>query len=149
MTSHVKPLRRLRARPGPSAITSPSDQTYASDAALVHAPNGREGVPAYLSSEAKSLWRRIVDQASFVFEAHHYTQLAIACAAVDRAAEAGAGVRAAGQLISGRYGSTINPLLAVERESQRTALRALAALRLDAPPVDPSPRRPGPKGGAS
>jgi phage terminase small subunit len=101
-----------------------------------------------LSAEAQDLWRRIVSEASFAFEAHHYVQLSIACAALDRAAEARDGVRQAGPLISGRYGSTVNPLIAVERESQRTALRALAALRLDAPIPDLAPRRPGPRGAA-
>jgi phage terminase small subunit len=147
MTSRLKPPANRRTRLRAAAI-APADKPYTPDVSLVHAQGG-DDAPADLSPDSQSLWRRIVDEASFVFEAHHYAQLAIACAATDRAAEARRGVRQAGQLITGRYGSTINPLVAVERESQRTILRALAALRLDAPPADPSPRRPGPKGGAS
>ena len=139
-----RPRTRSRAR----ALESPIEPRYVPDAALVHNASTAEEPPATLSAEAQDLWRRIVKEASFAFEAHHYTQLSIACAALDRASEAREGVRQAGQLITGRYGSTVNPLVAVERESQRTALRALAALKLDAPVPDWSPRRPGPRGAA-
>ncbi len=89
--------------------------------------------PRDLSPRSRVLWRRVVHEAAFEFEEHHYEQLAIACAAIDRAHEARDEIRAVGHLVPGRYGPALNPLIAVERESFRTALRAFAALRLDAP----------------
>ena len=104
--------------------------------------------PGYLSLGAKRLWRSVVAEAAFSFESHHLKQLEIACAALDRAEKARHDIDQAGQMIAGRYGFAVNPLIAVERESQRTVLRALASLHLDAPIPEPSPGRPGPRGAA-
>jgi phage terminase small subunit len=138
---------RPRARSRLVALRAPVSERYVPDATLVHREVDPDEPPETLSPASLDLWRRVVAEASFRFEAHHYAQLSIACAALDRAAEARDGIRHAGPLITGRYGSAVNPLIAVERECHRTALRALTSLHLDAPVLDTS-RRPGPKGAA-
>lgn len=91
--------------------------------------------PAHLSAESKALWRKILVEASFKFQAHHLAQLAILCEAQDTAASCRAVLAHEAPFVSGRpHGA-----LAVEREAQRTALRALAALRLDADTPTPKP----------
>jgi hypothetical protein len=91
--------------------------------------------PAHLSPASRALWRRILVEASFRFQAHHLEQLAILCESRDRAAECRAILDAEPPFVDGRpHGA-----LAVEREAQRTALRALTALRLDAEPPAAKP----------
>jgi phage terminase small subunit len=139
--------RQSRTNTRRASCKSPSDRPYAADVALVHAPSGSEP-PAHLSPATQIVWRRIVDEAAFIFESHHLVELSIACSALDRAVSAREEVDRSGQMVPSRYGLSVSPMIAVERESQRTALRALAALRLDAAPLDASPRRPGPRGAA-
>jgi hypothetical protein len=84
--------------------------------------------PSHLSLSSRALWRRVLAEASFRFQAHHLEQLMIFCEARDRAADCRKILKAEPAFVKGRpHGA-----LAVERESQRTALRALAALDLDA-----------------
>jgi phage terminase small subunit len=146
MEEQVDTKSQFRARERNKSHKSPSDRRYASDVPLVHATGDVEQPPAHLSPDTQATWRKIVAEASFVFEAHHRAMLWIFCAALERATQARRDIDQAGQMIASRYGLAVNPLIAVERESQRTALRALAALKLDAPVPDASPRRPGPRG---
>jgi phage terminase small subunit len=104
--------------------------------------------PGHLSVASKKFWAYVVNEAAFEFESHHFAQLGICCAAMDRAAKARQQIQRDGQMVASRYGQVVHPLLAVERESQRTALRALAALKLDAPVAEARPHHPGPRGAA-
>jgi phage terminase small subunit len=107
---------------------------------------GNTQPPTHLSAASKKFWASVVKEAAFEFESHHFAQLGICCAAMDRAATAREQIERDGQMVTSRYGQVVHPLLAVERESQRTALRALTALKLDAPIAEPRPSHPGPRG---
>jgi P27 family predicted phage terminase small subunit len=98
--------------------------------------------PKHLSAPRKALWRRIITDAAFHFQAHHLTQLELLCQALDRAEQARAVVAAEGLTLVKKNGDVIaHPAVAVERESMRTALRAVAVLKLDDDVVE----RPGHK----
>jgi hypothetical protein len=84
--------------------------------------------PSHLSLSSRALWRRVLGEASFRLQAHHLEQLMIFCEARDRAAECRKVLKVEPAFTKGRpHGA-----LAIEREAQRTALRALATLDLDA-----------------
>jgi P27 family predicted phage terminase small subunit len=87
------------------------------------------GAPAQLGADGRRLWRAVIREYSL--EAHSLEQLAIACEAADRAAEARAAIEADGPYIDGRYGQRQHPALAVERDARLRELRALRELGLD------------------
>jgi hypothetical protein len=84
--------------------------------------------PGHLTLTSAKLWRAILSEAQFRLQAHHLAQLEILCESRDRAAQCRTILQKEAPFTRGRpHGA-----LAVEREAQRTALRALAALNLDA-----------------
>jgi phage terminase small subunit len=64
-------------------------------------------------------------------DGHSREQLAIACEAADRAAEARDAIATHGLLLEGRFGLKQNPAVAIERDARIRQLRALRELGLD------------------
>lgn len=93
--------------------------------------------PKHLSPARAVLWQRIIADATFIFQAHHLSQLELLCQALDRAEQARSVVAAEGLTLVKANGDAIaHPAVAIERESMRTALRAVAALKLDEETVE-------------
>ena len=85
--------------------------------------------PRHLSSEAKRLWRSIVND--YQLEDRHKVLLTLACEALDRLREAQATITAEGAYIEGRYGRKSHPAIAVERDSRLAFARLARELGLD------------------
>lgn len=108
------------------------------------APEARQAVPrapGHLGKAGKALWRAVMTDQP-IDEGHSREQLAIACEAADRAAEARAAIVRDGAYIDGRFGIKAHPALAVERDARIRQLRALRELGLDLESPSESSRRP-------
>jgi P27 family predicted phage terminase small subunit len=86
--------------------------------------------PAHLGVPGRRLWTRVVE--GWTLEPAHLAILNVACTAIDRAEQARAEVERRGLVLVGSRGGAIaNPATSIERESMRTALRAIRELGLD------------------
>ena len=98
--------------------------------------------PKHLSREAKTWWRRLLEEYAIDDEAGLLTLL-IAMEAFDRMREAQALVGQEGATILDRFGQLkSNPMLVVERDSRGQMLQALRSLNLDLEPLRDGPGRP-------
>jgi hypothetical protein len=107
----LRPLRSLRREPTSTPAVPPP--------------------PAGLSARGRKRWRELWEEYGFSLAAGD--QLAQALVALDVAEECGRQIRKAGVLVEGRYAGVprAHPLLAVQRDSVRTAERLYRALGLN------------------
>ncbi len=94
--------------------------------------------PSHLSAHSKRFWQQI--SASWDLESHHLRILELACGALDRGEEARLAITRDGAYQPARDGFKMHPAISVERESSRTALRALRELGFDVSDQAPSQR---------
>ncbi len=99
--------------------------------------------PKRLTSEAKSWWRRIIEEYSIEDEAGMLL-LQTAMESFDRMRAAQHEVAEKGMTIKDRFDQEkAHPLLSVERDARSQMLLALKALNLDLEPLRDGPGRPG------
>jgi len=100
--------------------------------------------PEHLSDDAKSWWRRVVED--YALEPHHLRILALACSAWDQAALARAILAIAGFTFTDKWGQPrARPEVAIEQQARRDFARLLRELGLESNgpelPRPPSLRR--------
>jgi P27 family predicted phage terminase small subunit len=99
--------------------------------------------PKNLSSEAKSLWRRLVAEYGIGDEGG-FQILRAGLEAFDRMRGAQAQIAKDGITLTDRFGQAkAHPLLPVERDARAQYLAALKAMNLDLEPLHDRPGRPG------
>jgi P27 family predicted phage terminase small subunit len=98
--------------------------------------------PDELSKEAKTWWRRLVDEYAIEDQAGHLL-LQMALQSFDRMNEARELIAKHGAVVTDRWGQLrANPACTVERDSRAAMLAALKALNLDLEPLRDQPGRP-------
>ena len=101
--------------------------------------------PKTLSSEAKSIWRKLVAEYSIEDEGG-YQVLQVGLEAYCRMRDAQKQIASDGVTTTDRFGQVkAHPLLPVERDARAQYLAALKALNLDLEPLRDRPGRPGGK----
>lgn len=101
--------------------------------------------PKNLSSEAKSIWRRLV-AAYGIDDEGGFEILRTGLEAHDRMRGAHAQIEREGMTFTDRFGqSKAHPLLSVERDARAQYLASLKALNLDLEPLHDRPGRPAGK----
>ncbi len=99
--------------------------------------------PKNLSSEAKSLWRKLAGEYAIDDEGGRLI-LATVCESFDRMREAQQQIRKDGLVQVDRFGQPKpHPAAVIERDSRAGMLQALKSLNLDVEPLNAGPGRPG------
>jgi P27 family predicted phage terminase small subunit len=99
--------------------------------------------PKNLSSEAKSLWRKLTAEYGIDDEGG-FQILRVGLEAFERMRACQAQIELAGMTTLDRFGQLrANPLLTTERDCRAQFLAALKALNLDLEPLHARPGRPG------
>jgi phage terminase small subunit len=101
--------------------------------------------PRHLNAAARRLWTQVL--ADYDLEAHHRELLLLALEAMTRGDQARREIERSGILIRGRWGPTVNPAVAIERNCQATYLRLMRELSLDSA-AEEAARPPMIRGGA-
>ncbi len=88
-------------------------------------------VPKHLSADAKTMWRRLMED-FHLEDAAALALLRAACEAFDRCNEARQQIAKEGATLKDRFGQVrAHPAVAVERDARGQMISALRALRLD------------------
>ncbi|MCC6228522.1 MAG: P27 family phage terminase small subunit [Phycisphaerales bacterium] len=97
--------------------------------------------PAHLRPASSAWFREVV--AEFALESHHLHLLALACEALDRAADAREAIARHGAVYVDRYGQPrARPEVGIERDSRIAFARLLRELGLDVEGPSEAPRPP-------
>jgi P27 family predicted phage terminase small subunit len=103
----------------------------------------RIAAPKHLSSEAKKIWKEILDEYS-IEDAAGIRILRVALESFDRAQSAREAIDKDGMTVKDKAGQTKpHPLLPIERDSRAAFLSGLKSLNLDLEPLRDRPGRPG------